>query len=1085
MPVAQTWSIFLPEGTRISSSGLPTTYTQYPLFYGVGTSETITDKNGNNIFITPSCSSSGPCTTTITDDLSVSFPSRTIVITYGASTDSISWPGAPQGVPSSPTNTTLSASISHSNVGLANQPYQCDWGSSSTNCNANSITLLQVSSISLPPAQTGGAALSYTFGYTCASGCLSVWGNLRTVTLPSGATVNYLYGRDPLASTSMFTSTILENVIKQKTVTYTHPTGDISQNSLVTMYSFTYPVSGPGTTVVTTPDNASTMYWFFNATDPTRGGLIYEVDNPDNSTIQYEWLQNAPFGSPANVPANPYIKATGRTLLDGRHTGTVYTRDKNGNMMEVDDYDWLTPDCAHGDLCLPSDGTALTGIPGTPLRQTVNQYYNGTYAADNTVTDNSNAYWNTTAPQYQRALQWSVVHDISSGAVSLGLVTTGAVVAATVYDYDNRATTANLNSRYQWDSQKGTYGTLTTGNAIYSTWVYTGSGNLASATDPNGNVTQITYDAHNLYPVQVVTAGLRTTNYNYNLVSGFLLSSTDVDNSVATTYSSDLIGRQIKAEQSGGVLDRVSTTTFDDLNLVVTSKQDQASTNDLALVTTTYFDPLGRRRLTIDPAGGHIQKGYFYSTCDCAATYELTSNPYITTNDMTMGWTVGTKITPQAQQPMPPIPTVAGRYQIVGYSSGATPPISFSGSTTTAPSTPYDQASACAAGQACSVDLSDTAYVADEAGNNHCYQVDGLGRVTNADGTNSPCTNGIGYIYDALDNVIRVGSRQFTYSSLSRLTSASNLESGTVYYQYDNNGNLVLQKDANNVSTCFGTWSAGSCNTSTTGYDGLNRPRQKTYSDSTPTVTYKYDHTGDTIGTLYSVSTSASTTVYTHDKFGRVTGSTQTTQGTSSALSFSFVYTYNLADFQTSIQYPSGRKITYTPDSANRVSAVADLTKPNAYASNIQYAAAGAITQITLGNGLAEGTDLNTRLQTSAIALCAGGTCARPIAPSSQNKFVSQLGYSSAQNNGNVTSQQISAPGWSGPLTQTYTYDTANINRIATLTESGTSNWAQTFGYDANGNRYVSAMTRGRAQAHTCRRLHRWRQATSVPPTIS
>ena len=70
-------------------------------------------------------------------------------------------------------------------------------------------------------------------------------------------------------------------------------------------------------------------------------------------------------------------------------------------------------------------------------------------------------------------------------------------------------------------------------------------------------------------------------------------------------------------------------------------------------------------------------------------------------------------------------------------------------------------------------------------------------------GTVGSPNQGTSYSYSALDNLTRVTqgaqTRTFAYDSLSRLTSASNPESGTVAYTYDNNGNLTQRTDARGV----------------------------------------------------------------------------------------------------------------------------------------------------------------------------------------------------------------------------------------------------------------------------------------------
>src|SRR5205814_780318 len=94
-------------------------------------------------------------------------------------------------------------------------------------------------------------------------------------------------------------------------------------------------------------------------------------------------------------------------------------------------------------------------------------------------------------------------------------------------------------------------------------------------------------------------------------------------------------------------------------------------------------------------------------------------------------------------------------------------------------------------------------------------------------------------------------TRTFIYDSLKRLTSAINPESGTVGYQYDNNGNLTQKTDPRMT---------GGLNWITTiVYDALNRPTSKSYQNDggiTPAVTYTYDTATKGVGRLASVSSS-------------------------------------------------------------------------------------------------------------------------------------------------------------------------------------------------------------------------------------
>ncbi|MBK7706123.1 MAG: RHS repeat protein [Acidobacteria bacterium] len=89
------------------------------------------------------------------------------------------------------------------------------------------------------------------------------------------------------------------------------------------------------------------------------------------------------------------------------------------------------------------------------------------------------------------------------------------------------------------------------------------------------------------------------------------------------------------------------------------------------------------------------------------------------------------------------------------------------------------------------------------------------------------------YAYDPLSNLTTVNegsqTRSFTYSSLSRLLTATNPESGTILYGYDPNWTLTAKTDARNITTGYT-------------YDALNRVTHRTYSDSTLPVFYTYDN---------------------------------------------------------------------------------------------------------------------------------------------------------------------------------------------------------------------------------------------------
>ena len=324
--------------------------------------------------------------------------------------------------------------------------------------------------------------------------------------------------------------------------------------------------------------------------------------------------------------------------------------------------------------------------------------------------------------------------------------------------------------------------------------------------------------------------------------------------------------------------------------------------------------------------------------------------------------------------------------------------------------------------------------VTDQALKSRRSLTDALGRLT----TVIEDPNGLNYQtvyqYDALDNLRSVNqgsqTRTFAYDSLSRLTQAFNPESGTVSYLYDSNGNLTSKTDARSIVTNYQ-------------YDALNRLTQRSYSDSTPSVTYAYDSAAVPFskGRLASVISSASSQYFDeYDPLGRVKSSRQTTD----SQTYSFSYGYDLAGNLTSETYPSGRLITTSYDSAGRISGLSGQNPGEGmknYVSTISYEAHGAMKAMALGNGLWEHADFNSRLQPTEIGL---GT-----SNSDSSKLRLAYGYGSTNNNGNVLSQNISFDATA--INQSYTYDA--LSRLKTAGE--TSAWNQTFDYDRYGNRAV------------------------------
>jgi RHS repeat-associated protein len=327
------------------------------------------------------------------------------------------------------------------------------------------------------------------------------------------------------------------------------------------------------------------------------------------------------------------------------------------------------------------------------------------------------------------------------------------------------------------------------------------------------------------------------------------------------------------------------------------------------------------------------------------------------------------------------------------------------------------------------------------------------------------------YSYDALNNLLCVEQhgnvagtgcsasptsdatsswrvRRFTYDSLSRLLSASNPESNTArdssgnpirvptHYSYDANGNLLQQTSPAPNQTSSATQTISYC------YDALSRVTGKAYSAqacplSTPVATYTYDVAPNGKGKLTSLTDQAGLASYTYDSMGR----TKTAIRITSGISKQFSYDYNLDGSLWKLHYPSGRVVTYTPNSAGHVVAASDSTGTT-YVSSASYYANGAEYQRHTPLVFLQ-TTLNRRLQPFAIYSDNGLP-----GPAFINK--TYVYGAPSQNTENITSIVDNED---SSRTQTFTYD--SLDRITTGSSgatTGTYSWGETYAVDPWGN---------------------------------
>jgi hypothetical protein len=308
--------------------------------------------------------------------------------------------------------------------------------------------LYVVDQIQLPdqsnPSQSS-TTLKYVCNYNAGTANPSAgWGEISSMKLPSSdaswplASYNWQWDN----SNNIRWDWVLENDPTSKNLTYLREY-DGSSTEITEAWSY----STSSTLGQITQPNQGLTREHFNSTQVQSwdSGLVYKTERPDGTVVERIWQANTPYGGPVS---NPYVKTEFTSVKDGAGSLSKtaikdYTYDKNGNVTQVAEYDWV----AYGNV--PRDGSGKpTGIPGglTPKRVVVNTWYSPTPAASDSTTDDPDIYHKATSPNLKRAIESSETRS-DFGA--------GFALSRAEFFYDNAATTGNLTIEKSWDSTKG------------------------------------------------------------------------------------------------------------------------------------------------------------------------------------------------------------------------------------------------------------------------------------------------------------------------------------------------------------------------------------------------------------------------------------------------------------------------------------------------------------------------------------------------------------------------------------------------------------------------------------------------------
>lgn len=277
----------------------------------------------------------------------------------------------------------------------------------------------------------------------------------------------------------------------------------------------------------------------------------------------------------------------------------------------------------------------------------------------------------------------------------------------------------------------------------------------------------------------------------------------------------------------------------------------------------------------------------------------------------------------------------------------------------------------------------------------------------------------------------------YARDGFDQIGQLSSPDTGSASHTYDAAGNLKSRLDSRGVLASFS-------------YDALNRLSALNYSWSSQTpliFNWNYDETGagfsNGIGRLTSTAYHGGSSRFAYDAQGRLLSASQTTDtGSGSAVNLQTRYSYDTAGHVVAINYPSGRLLNITY--AGGLPTAMSLTDPLGAAAvtlvdQIQHEPFGAIRswmwQLVTGPQLHERAfDTSGRMVRYPL-----GSVVRDLRYDAADRIVGYSHYDRVSGNATPTA--------SG-LDQTFTYD-----ELGRVTQTARSHEAQSYSYDANGNR--------------------------------
>ena len=855
-----------------------------------------------------------------------------------------------------------------------------------------------------------GTKYEFTYYSGYCEDCSAYSGLLKTLKLPSGETITFTYSifTDALGSKNLWV-----NTVNMGGGTWTFAPATCGSNC--------------NKTTVTRPSGDQTVYTF--ALDAGANGAW--------NTLTQNYTGSASSGTLALTVQNDYDTSLTNPVNGGsafvrRTRTTTKWPGPSGDLVKKTEatYDTFTYNYR---------GTIYDGSRGNVL--TSSEFAYGSGVAGDLVRQQVLTYLHDSIPSY---ITKNIVNRVTNAQTKDGA---GIKKAETIISYDTTALTSVTGIMHHDDANFGTGFTLRGNPTVIQNWTgssylsttlnYDTTGQVLSRSDPKGNVTQFSYTNDpewygippaNAYVTQVTLPVSGPVGYRYYFNTGQVKKVID-QNGNPTNQTYDNLNRPLLTTLAGGGWANTQYTSATQLDFTGTLYGTTTGVSALALDTLgrpweeTLFSEYVDDGYSVTLQRTIVRRGY-----DTSGRLISVSNPWRT--DQYGGPTYG--VTSYQYDGLNRVKRTTlqdNNYTETFYGSGVGP----AGGRTT---------QLCASG---TYGLGYPTLSKDEAGKKRQVWVDALGRLVEADEPDATGALMLGtcYRYNVLGNLIQVDqgsqTRIMTYDALSRLTTETTPEAGTVNYFYTTVGGALCAGDPR--ALCRTTDARGI--TTTYAYDAENRLTGKTYSNGDPAISYFYDQTsynGLTItngkGRRTGMSDSSGQTAWSYHVNGWIVTERRTIAGVTKTIS----YIYNLNGSVANITYPSGLLVYHTYDWVGRLLTVSTQGNPciSSFAYGGTYTSHGALASVVL-------SAVNCNSQGIKVT-------------NTYNKRLQPVNMKATHTNGTVT-----------VLDQTYSFLAATINdgQVKSVTNNLTLGRSQSYTYDEM-NRLATAQSQANAPDPNC-----------------